>query len=282
MDAHLIFAVLVAAFFHAVWNASVKRDDDKLLSITGIQIATLVLVLPLMPLVGLPHPSSWPYLFASAILHFGYYLSLARAYRYGDFAQAYPVARGCAPILVALWGVLVLNETLSGIQLLSLGGVIGGIMIFATRRLGAVLNHRRALVSALVTSGFIGAYTIVDGVGGRSSMNVPAYMVWLSILDSVPMMLYVLHRRSLSEVIALKSKWRISLFASLLSLTAYWTVVWAMTQAPIALVSALRETSVVIAALIGAFYFKEPAGLRRIVASIIIFAAIALLGWPEF
>lgn len=281
MDAHIIFIVLAAAFFHAVWNASVKLGGDKILSLAGIMTVTFVMVLPLAPIVGLPHADSWPYLLASAALHFGYYLSLASAYRYGDFAQSYPVARGAAPILVTLWGVFVLREALSGIELASAIGVIGGIMIFATRRLSAVLHERKALLSALITSCFIAAYTLVDGIGGRLSMNIPAYMVWLSILDGAPMALYVLSQRPFSEVRAQAARWRVNLLGAVLSLTAYWMVVWAMSQAPIALVSAIRETSIIIAALIGAYYFKEPAGKRRIVASIVIFASIALLGWSE-
>ena len=280
MPTHLIFIVLLAAFFHAVWNASVKSGDDKLLSITGINLSIAVMVLPLVPLVGLPDADSWPYLLASVVFHVGYYLGLTSAYRHGDFSQAYPVARGSAPILVTVWGVLVLHETLSGIQLLSVAGVIGGIMIFATRRLGAVLHHRKALVSALITSCFIGAYTIVDGIGGRLSMNIPAYMVWLSILDALPLACYAIHKRSLGEVADLTATRR-SFVGGALALGAYSMVVWAMSQAPIPLVSALRETSVIIAALIGAYYFKEPAGKRRIVASLVIFASIALLGWSE-
>ena len=282
MDAHIIFIVLLAAFFHALWNATVKQGNDKLLSITGIHLGALVIVLPLVPLVGLPHAHSWPYILLSAALHFGYYLSLASAYRHGDFSQAYPVARGSAPILVALWGVFVLQETLSVTEWLAVSGVIGGIMIFATRRLGAVLAQRKALMSALLTACFIGAYTITDGIGGRLSMNIPAYMVWLSITDSIPLVLYALHQRSRAEVFALTSQWRVCLLGAALSLAAYWMVVWAMSQTSIALVSALRETSVIIAALIGAYYFKEPAGKRRIVASVVIFASIALLGWGEF
>lgn len=279
MDTHIILIVLAAAFFHAVWNASVKSGGDKMLSLVGMQIAISAVALLLVPLVGLPHADSWPYLLASMGFHFGYYLSLANAYRYGDFAQSYPVARGTAPIWVALYGVLVLRESLGGIEWLSLAGVLGGIMIFASRRLGAVLHHRTGLLHALATSCFIGAYTISDGVGGRLSLNVSAYIVWLSFLNGVPLTLYALHRRSWREVAALAGGWRIHLLAGVLSLAAYWMVVWAMSQAPIALVSALRETSVIIAALIGAYYFKEPAGRRRIVASVVIFVSIALLGW---
>ena len=110
-------------------------------------------------------------------------------------------------------------------------------------------------------------------------MGFAAYIVWLSILDGVPLITYALHQRSLAEVVALKSRWRIYLFGAVLALAAYWMVVWAMSQTSIALVSAIRETSIVIAALIGAYYFKEPAGKRRIAASIVICAGIALLAW---
>ena len=281
MATHLIFIVLAAAFFHALWNATVKLSDDKLLSLAAMQITILILVLPLIPIVGLPHTDSWIYIIASAALHFGYYLSLASAYRYGDFAQAYPVARGSAPIWVTVAGVFVLGETLAGAELISLLGIICGIMIFATRRLGSVLHDHKALGYALLTSCFIGAYTIVDGIGGRLSQNIPAYMVWLSIIDGVPLVVYAMWRRPLGEIVGMRLKWRAVLFASVLGLAAYWMVVWAMSVAPIALVSALRETSIIIAALIGAYYFKERSGKRRIVASIVIFMSIVLLGWSS-
>jgi len=281
MEAHLIALVLLAAFCHAVWNASVKRGADKMQVITGIQMASLLLVLPLVPFVGLPHAGSWLYIALSAALHFGYYLSLAAAYRHGDFAQAYPIARGGAPILVALWGVLVLREALTGGQWLALALVIGGIMIFATRRLGGVLQHRKALWCALLTAAFIAAYTVTDGVGGRLSGNVAAYMVYLTLLDSALIVGFATRRYRSAEWRALAADWRLGLAGGALSLAAYWLVVWSMSQASIALVSALRETSVIIAALIGAYYFKEPAGKRRIVASVVIFAGIALLGWSE-
>jgi len=281
MEAHIIALVLTAAFFHAVWNASVKRGDDKMRVITGIQLASIVLVLPLVPFVGLPHAASAPYLALSALLHFGYYLSLAAAYRHGDFAQAYPVARGGAPMLVALWGVFVLREALSAGQWLALALVIGGIMIFASRRLGGVLHQRKALGCALLTAAFIAAYTVSDGVGGRLSGNVAAYMVYLTLADSALIVCFATRRYRAAEWRALAADWRLALAGGALALVAYWLVVWSMTQASIALVSALRETSVIIAALIGAYYFKEPAGKRRIVASVVIFAGIALLGWLE-
>ncbi len=282
MQTHIILIVLCAAFFHALWNAAVKQSGDKILSLVGLLVISSLLVLPLAPLVGLPHPQSWRYLLLSVGFHYGYHLCLARAYRYGDFAHAYPLARGSAPLLVTLWGVFVLHEALSGLQLLALSGVLGGIMIFASRRFGVVWQRRATLVSALLTGGFIAAYTLSDGLGGRASMNIAAYMVWLTILDCVPLTLYAVYRRSWCAVYAhVAANWRSNLGTALLSLGAYWMVVWAMVHAPIPLVSAIRETSVIIAALIGAYYFKEPAGKRRVVASVVIFVSIMVLGFAK-
>ena len=281
MDTHILFLVLAAALFHALWNASVKSGEDKLLSIAAMNLSIMLIVLPMLPWVGLPHVDALPYLFASMFFHFGYNVGLATAYRYGDFAVVYPLARGCAPVLVTLWGVFVLHEGLAGNEWLALLGVLSGIMIFVTRRLEVVLRERKALFSALLTSVFIAAYTVVDGIGGRLSMNVAGYVVWVMILNSVPIMLYALHQRSAGELLTIARQWRLHFPAAALSLAAYWIVVWAMSQASIPLVAALRETSIIIAALIGAYYFKEPSGKRRIIASIVIFFSIALLGWSE-
>lgn len=277
MELPIILIVLFAATCHAVWNASIKLGDDQILSIAGMQTAALLFIFPLLFFVGFPHADSWPYLLLSIPLHFFYYLSLARAYRYGDFAQAYPVARGAAPLLVALLGAVALGESLRAAEWLALGGIICGIMIFATRRIDAVLQQRKALSSALITAAFIGAYTVVDGAGARKSQNVFGYAVWMSLFDCLPVIGYAWMRRTRGEIFAFAAKWRMCLFAAALGLTAWWLVIWALTLAPVALVSALRETSVIIAALIGAYYFKEPAGKRRVFASVVIFFSIALL-----
>ena len=276
MDAHIVLIVALAAFFHAVWNASVKLGDNKLLSLAGMQAATLLMVIPLIPLVGIPHRDSWPYVALSIALHLGYYLSLAGAYRYGDFAQTYPVVRGCAPILVTAWGVFVLGEVLAPVEWIALGAVIGGIMIIATRRISECCSAQ-TLTCAMITSCFIAAYTVADGVGGRLSQNIPAYMVWTSLFGGAPVLAYALHRCAWHEVRAFLPKWRACFVTAALALAAYWIVVWAMSRAPIPLVAALREISVVIAALIGVYYLKERAGARRIVASVFIFFGIALL-----
>jgi drug/metabolite transporter (DMT)-like permease len=281
METSIALVVLGAALFHATWNALVKSGKDHLLSITGINFATLVIAVLALPFFGIPDKESWPYLLVSGVIHFGYYVALSEAYKHGDFSQAYPVARGTAPILVSLWGVFVLNESMNTIELVSLIGVITGILIFATRKLDQVIQNKVALISALCTSFFIAGYTVTDGVGGRLSGNVPGYMLALSVIDGMLIMAYTAIVRSPAAVWDTRKSWRTLVPGAVLSLAAYTMVVWAMTRAPIPLVSALRETSIIIAALIGAFYFKEPSGKRRIIASVVIFISVAILGFDS-
>ena len=282
MELSIALIVLLAALFHAIWNATVKSGADHLITITGLIVFTCLIAVVLLPVVGFPNAASLPYMFASVFLHCGYYVALSEAYRYGDFSQAYPVARGSAPVFVSLWAVLVLDEALSDIEIVSLIGVLIGIFIFASRGFQQVMQHPRALCSALITALFIGSYTIVDGIGGRLSNNVLAYLFYMSTIECIILLSYTVYKRSLAEVIAIRHNWKILLLGAALALTSYSMVVWSMTQASIPLVSALRETSIIIAALIGAFYFKEPSGKRRIVASIVIFCSIALLAVDGF
>ena len=278
MDSHLIFLVLLAALCHALWNALIKQTDDKIIGLVGLQSAIVLLCLPLIFIFDAPQRASWGLLALSTCFHFGYYLSLAYAYRFGDFAHAYPIARGGAPLVVAAWGVLVLHETMNARQWSALGLIIGGILIFAARRLRQVLHERQALFGALLTAAFIGAYTISDGVGGRLSGDAVGYVVWLSLIQGAPMLAYGLLRRQPRAVWrGLRDGWRRHFTGAVLSLLAYALVVWSMSQTSIALVAALRETSIVIAALIGAYYFNEPSGVRRLAASVVVLGGVVLL-----
>ena len=157
----------------------------------------------------------------------------------------------------------------------------GGILLFASRGWNTVSRDRVALFWALATSLCIAAYTIADGLGGRLSGNVPGYMFALGVLDSIFIIVYTAWVRGVPAVVGTLQQWKLNFFSGGLALAAYTLVVWVMTQAPIPLVSALRETSIVIAALIGAFYFKEASGKRRIIASLIIFVSVVLLGFDR-
>lgn len=235
------------------------------------------IALPLVPFVGIPDKASWPHLIASMILHSGYYISLIYAYRHGDFAQVYPIARGAAPLIVTLWGVWIVGEILSGVEYFAIFGIVSGIFVFTLSRSKLAVHDRAAVGYALSTAIFISAYTLVDGLGGRLSGNVPAYMVWLFILETIPLLIFALARYKLRTLDVLRTRWRLNLLGAALSLVAYWLVVWAMTVSPIPLVSAVRETSIIVAALIGVFFFKETMGARRIFAAAIVCSSVMLL-----
>ena len=280
MDLFVTLAVLFAAITHATWNAFVKKSDDHLISITGVATASSVVALMVFPFATMPAIASWPYIAASIGFHAAYMIALSQAYRYSDFSSAYPIARGTAPVLVCAWSLLVLKEALSMQELIAVGGIIIGIMVFSTRRLGVVVNDKKALFYALLTAVFIAAYTLIDGIGVRLSESVNGYMVWMSLLETVPLMFYTVSRRGVKVFGILARNALPMMISGSLAVGGYWIVMWAMTQAPIALVAALRETSIIIAALIGAFYFKEPSGKRRIIAAAIVCVSVVILRLP--
>ncbi|MCP4008884.1 MAG: EamA family transporter [Proteobacteria bacterium] len=277
MDLFVTFAVLCAAFAHAIWNAFVKTGDDHLISITGIAAGATLTSLVIFPFSTAPDVQSWPYIFASILIHVAYMIALSQAYRYSDFSSAYPIARGSAPMLVFAWSFIFLQEVLSAREILAVFGILLGIMVFSTRRLGAVVNDRKAIWYALLTAVCIAAYTIVDGIGVRLSNSVSGYMVWMTTFEIFPLLLYTWFRRGPKVFTAIAKNARPMLFAGMMAVGGYWIIIWAMTQAPIALVAALRETSIIIAALIGAYYFKEPSGKRRIIAAIIVCVSVVIL-----
>lgn len=277
MDLLVTFAVLCAALAHAIWNAFIKTGDDHLISITGMSAGAALTTLVIFPFAELPDSQSWPYILASIAFHVAYMVALSQAYRYSDFSSAYPIARGTAPILVFGWSFIFLKEVLSATEMLAVFGIIVGIMVFSTRRLGEVVNDRKAIFYALLTSVFIAAYTIVDGIGVRLSGTVSGYIVWITVFEVFPLLLYTYARRGPKVFAVLSKNARPMFLSGMIAVSGYWVIMWAMTQAPIALVAALRETSIIIAALIGAFYFKEPSGKRRVVAAIIVCISVVIL-----
>lgn len=277
MDAFTTAVVLTAALAHAVWNAIVKSAPDPLFSMVSVVVLGGALALPFMPFIGVPAPASWPYILASVVLHTGYYISLIYAYRHGDFAQVYPIARGVSPLIVTVWGVWVVGDVLTEVEYAAVLGIVLGIFVFCLTRSKIAVHDRAAIGYALSTAIFISAYTVVDGVGGRLSGNVHAYMVWLFVLDALPLSIFTLSRYKRETLQILNARWQLSSLGAALSLFAYWLVVWAMTVSPIPLVAALRETSIIAAALIGVLFFKETMGSRRILAAVIICVSIMLL-----
>jgi drug/metabolite transporter (DMT)-like permease len=271
----LVFsAVLLAAFLHAAWNALVKSAGDKFL--TTIMVATSAALLAVVALPFLPQPDSesWPYIAASALIHVAYFTLIALAYHHADLSQTYPLMRGTAPFLVALAGALALHEPLSstawiGVCLISLG--VLSMVGFKQEGDG------RGIVIALGNAVVIAGYTLVDGHGVRLSGSPVAYTLWVFMLTGIPLVVWALAVIGKSTFAHSGLDWRLGLVGGLGTLTAYSLVLWAMTTAPVAVVAALRETSILFATVISGCVLRERvAGPRLAAACIIAFGAVAL------
>ena len=278
MEAKVFLAVLAAAALHAGWNALLKVGLDRFLSAGLIQIGAGLVALPLLPLVSLPLAAAWPWIGLSALLHIGYNVFLARAYRHGDLGQVYPLARGASPLLVALLSIPLLGEQLGGGHLAGLLLLVAGLWLMALlgnrRRTGL---DRQLLLDALLTALFIAGYTLADANGARANGQALAYALWLFAVNGLVMAVLLLGLRGPGVWRPLLDQWRAGLAGGGMSLLAYGIVIWAMTQAPAALVSALRESSVLFALLIGVLWLREPLPRGRLLACVVIAGGVVLV-----
>lgn len=278
MSLSVFFVVLAAAALHAGWNALIKVRLDPFLAMTLICVACGMIALPALCVTGLPKLAAWPWVAASVLIHFGYYLFLSEAYRRGDMGQIYPIARGSAPLLTACISLLVLHDRVSagnvaGIALLGLGVVL--ISLRGHRHLEA--PSRAAVGCALLTAAMISGYTVVDGIGARVSDNVNAYAAALFVIDAFPMLIFCLWRKGVEGTLPALGFLLPGFAGGAMSLAAYWIVLWAMTVAPIALVAAVRETSVLFGGLIAFFILKEPLTRVRAVAAALTLTGLLLM-----
>jgi drug/metabolite transporter (DMT)-like permease len=278
MEAHVFFLVLFAAACHAGWNALIKFGLEPFTTTALIAVASGVVALPLAFFVAVPALAAWPWLIASVILHIGYYIGLTEAYRAGDMGQVYPIARGSAPLMTAAVSTTVLGERLGLVGWAGLLSLAAGIFVMSFRG-GRDLTrlNSRAVGFALFTAVTICAYSIVDGTGARIAGDAHAYTVWLFLLDGVAMLIFGFARRRASFAVDMVRYWKPGLIGGALSLVAYWIAIWAMTVAPIALVAALRETSVLFGAAIAVLVLGEPLRATRIVAAVLIVIGLALM-----
>jgi drug/metabolite transporter (DMT)-like permease len=277
LDITVFCVVLLAAMFHAGWNALVKSGGDKHLSMAAVVLGHVPFALIALAVSPSPDPASYPYLITGALLHCGYQWFLLQAYKLGDFTQVYPIARGTAPVLVAAISVLVLGVSLSLGQILAVATIGAGIISLCLVRAGDGTYNRNAAIMALITACFIAAYSLVDGLGGRAAQSPIGFYAWESIINAVIFTVYVAYAKpGMIGRVA-----REGLFTGVVgggaSFLAYGLVVWAFTQAPIALVTALRETSVVFALLIGVFVMKERLSLIKVASTFTTVFGAALL-----
>jgi drug/metabolite transporter (DMT)-like permease len=275
----IALAVLAAALLHASWNALIRGAGDKRLYTLLLHACSALIGAAGLLFTGLPAPASWPYLGLSALIHTAYIMLLIKAYEGGQLATSYTLMRGLPPLIVGVLSAPLLGEALgaegaAGIALISCG-VIG--IGFASGRSPARIVSHPSTHAAVLNAVAISAYTLVDGQGARLAGNPLAYVFCLSLLEPIGALLMGLRSDRGALRSYFLSHWRLGLLGATAALLAYATVLWAMTQAPIAMVAALRESSVIFAVLIGALWFKEGHLRRGIVAATVVMAGVFLL-----
>ncbi|MGH3490454.1 MAG: EamA family transporter [Actinopolymorphaceae bacterium] len=279
MPAVVTVVVLLAAVLHAIWNAVAHTLTDKLVAVTALSAAFVVGGLMALPWVGWPSASSWPALLASVGVHILYNLSLMRSYRLGAFNQVYPLARGMSPWVVAILALLLVGESLSGPRMLGVVIVsIGlGCLVFANGRPRP--EEFPAILAAVLTGLLIATYTVIDGIGVRRSGAPLGYAAWLFLLHGSAVIIFAVVRRGPGLFRQVVGNLRLGALAGACAVVAYGLVLWAQTRGSLAAIAALRETSVIVGALIGALAFREPFGRWRTVATIVVVTGIALLNF---
>jgi drug/metabolite transporter (DMT)-like permease len=269
--------VLGAALVHATWNALVKTDSDRLALIRVLSLTQFVLSLCLVPFVAVPAAASWPYLAASTVLSTGYMLFLNRAYQTADLSLVYPLARGIAPFIVAVVSAGFLGEQLGRASQLAILLIGLGITSLALARGAASLRDWRPVVLALTTGSFIGAYTVVDGLGVRAAGSAHGYMIWLTLASALLIVACTSWLQRGRRTSMSRRSRTVGVAAGIMSYGSAWVVMWALSLAPFALVSALRETGIVFAVIIGVVFLKERVNLARLASIALTLAGTALL-----
>ena len=262
---------------HAAWNAIVKVGLDRFSSILLLSIVQGALAIVLIPFFAVPLAAAWPWVAVSAILHIGYKMFLIRAYEHGDLSQVYPLARGTAPLIVALVGALFLGEVMGPGKTAAVIAIALGVIVMSRNGGGLDRLSGHALLYAFGTACFTASYTLVDGVGARIAETASGYTLWMFAGDAIGMSACAFSMRGKRAFTALRPAWRSGVAAGALSLGAYWIAIWAFTQAPLALVAALRETSVMFAMLIGVFILGERASLWRWISVALIISGVILM-----
>lgn len=277
-DAAATLLILLSALLHAVVNAIVKTSDDGLLTRGCMNATALAVAAPCAFFVSWPSGELWQILILAMLVHGLYPFFLVGAYRYGDLSAVFPVARGSAPLGVAFLAGTIAGEIISWTKLACIVLISAGVVAFALER-GALSTQakRRGVILALITGIIIAVYTTIDGIGLRIADTKMTYIVWLFVLDGVFVSTSVAMVRRHALLPFLRKNWKSALVGGILGVITYGLALYALGLGAIAEIAALRETSIVFAALIGALFLKEAFGPRRMLAAVLVAVGVIAL-----
>ena len=277
MSLNVFIAVILAAFLHAVWNAMVKKGEDKYISLTAVVLGHIPIAIAVIFFTSMISFQSIPYILVSAIFLSGYEWCLLSAYRLEDYTKVYPIARGTAPIFIVIFSLLLFNVSILKFELVGILVISFGIIILGFQNIKTFKNYP-AMAYALGTGLFISGYSITDGYGGRVSNSPLNYTSWLMILNAIIflILLRIMNKPGVVKKVFNTGK-KILFVGGTLSYIVYATIIWAFTKSSIPTVAALRETSIIFALLIGTFFLKEKFTLLKTAAVLTIFFGVILL-----
>lgn len=267
--------VLFSALLHASWNAMLKAVDDRAGVLGAVSLVHALAGVVLISLSPMPAMASWPSITISTLVHYAYYVLLFRAYRHGDLSQVYPISRGLAPAIVVFSAWVLIDETLEPLAVAGLVAIVAGICLLALQR-GAVAAPRSTIGFAVLLGLCIGIYSTADGIGIRQAGTATGYMGWLFLLEAPVPLAIALHRRRNRGYFARRTL-IYGVLGGAAAVTAYGLVLYVATIAPLGAVSAVRESSVIIAALMGVFFFGERPWQGRILAAVVVAAGVVAL-----
>ena len=274
MDFYVFFIVLFSAVLHAMWNSMASNYKNKNVSIPAIVYGHVPACIVAVIILPLPSIESVPYIILSAIIHQGYQNFLLTAYQTGKFTTVYPVARSFGPLVATIISIVFLGVYLKVFTLLSILLISSGVILIGVFSKSVIRNYK-ILYTSLATGLFIGIYSVVDGYGARISDSAISYMSWVFILSALifPLVLKMRKQKNILKKTLTEGK-KVFWIGGFFSYIAYVITVWAFTKAPVPMVSALRESSILVALFIGYFYMKEKINLYKVIAIILIFVGV--------
>jgi drug/metabolite transporter (DMT)-like permease len=273
----VFFLVLAAAVMHAAWNVMVKMKLDRFSAVVLLQSVLGLVGLGLIMVFGLPPSPAYPYAFASAFVHTFYLIYLAKAYEAGDFSVTYPIARGTAPLFTLLGSLVFASDAFSALSLVGVLIVVAGLLVLAFGQKTTSATHRQAIVYALITAALISCYTLLDGLGARASGTPTQYAGLAFFLFGLSIFVTGVALRGPGLVMQIAPHWRAGVIGGGVSALAYWIIIWCMAHAPIAMVAALRETSVLFGLALSSYILKEKLSPMRIAGGALIVAGAIVL-----
>lgn len=280
----VIFAVLASALLHSVWNMLVKGQSDKLTMMLTIAIVQCLIALAMVPFLGPPVPEAWPWLLAAAVPHTTYKIALAKAYELGEMTKIYPISRGFSVLCVTVLSVVLLDEALTLTMLAGISLIVVGVFAISSPEGATPFRLSNIALALCLAAGVsVAAYTLLDGIGvrigpeARSLVPIATFAAWLFILDGIGMMAFMLFYRGRTAFVDAAGTGAKGLLAGTAAFSCFWIAIWALAHAPIALVAALRETSVLFSLMLGRLFLSETVTGKRAICACVTFGGILIL-----